>query len=122
MVPRAHSTCNEHSNDEASNHDPVARGILDTVGVAGVPCHPPEQWCVAQPYEYKLQGVEDEERNAKDEERNAKDDGSQDIQEGLVGFLMHCGSSFQGRRWAPATLTALLLYVYYITRSAVCIP
>ena len=115
MVPRAHSTCNKHRNDEASHHDPVATGILDTIGVVRVLRHPPEQWRVAQPREYELQGVEDE-------ERNAKDNGSQDVQEGLVGFLMHCGSSFQGRRWVPATLTALLLYVYYITRSAVCIP
>lgn len=115
MVPRATGTCNEHHNDEASYHDPVATGILDTVGVVGMLRHPPEQRRVAQPYKDELQGVEDE-------ERNAKDDGSQDIQEGLVGFLMHCGSSFQGRRWVPATLTALLLYVYYITRSAVCIP
>ena len=115
MVPRAHSSCNEHRNDEASYHDPVAIGILDTIGVVRVLCHPPEQWRVAQPREYELESVEDE-------ERNTKDDGSQDVQEGLVGFLMHCGSSFQGRRWVPATLTALLLYVYYITRSAVCIP
>ena len=115
MVPRAHSSCNEHRNDEASHHDPVATGILDTIGVVGMLCHPPEQWRVAQPYEDELQSVEEE-------ERNTKDDGSQDVQEGLVGFLMHCGSSFQGRRRVPATLTALLLYVYYITRSAVCIP
>ena len=115
MVPRAHSSCNEHCNDEASYHDPVALRILDTVGVVVVLRHPPEQRRVAQPYEDELQGVEEE-------ERNTKDDGSQNIQEGLVGFLMHCGSSFQGRRWVPATLTALLLYVYYITRSAVCIP
>lgn len=54
MVPRAHSSCNEHRNDEASNHDPVARGILDTIGVVGVLCHPPEQWRVAQPREYEL--------------------------------------------------------------------
>ena len=115
MVPRAHSSRNEHRNDEASHHDPVATGILDTIGVVRVLCHPPEQWRVAQPREYKPEGVEDE-------ERNAKDDGSQDVQEGLVGFLMHCGSSFQGRRRVLALLTALLLYVYYITRSAVCIP
>lgn len=91
MIPRAGGACNKHRNDEASHHDPVARGILDTIGVFWVLRHPPEQRCVAQPYEYELQSVEDE-------ERNAKDDGSQDIQEGLVGFLMHCGSSFQGRR------------------------
>ena len=108
MIPRAAGTRNKHRNDEAGYHDPVATGILDTIGVAGVLCHPPEQWRVAQPYEDELQGVEDE-------ERNAEDDSSQDIQEGLVGFLMHCGSSFQGRRWVPATLTALSLYVYYIT-------
>ena len=108
MIPRAAGTRNKHRNDEASYHDPVARGILDTIGVAGVLCHPPEQWRVAQPYEDELQSVEDEERNAKDE-------GSQDIQEGLVGFLVHCGSSFQGGRRVPATLTALSLYVYYTT-------
>lgn len=115
MIPRAHSSCNEHRNDEACHHDPVATGILDTIGVVRVLCHPPKQRRVAQPREDELEGVEDE-------ERNTKDDGSQDIQEGLVGFLMHCGSSFQGRRWVLALLTALLLYVYYITRSAVCIP
>ena len=115
MVPRAHSTCNEHRNDEASHHDPVATGILDTVGVVRVFRHPPEQWRVAQPCEYELERVEEE-------EQNTKDDGSQDVQEGLVGFLMHCSSSFQGRRRVLALLTALLLYIYYITRSAVCIP
>lgn len=67
MIPRAGSTSNEHRNDEASNHDPVARGILDTIGVVGVLRHPPEQRRVAQPYEYELQSVEDEERNAKDD-------------------------------------------------------
>ena len=115
MVPRAGGTCSEHRNDETSYHDPVATGILDTVGVARVLRHPPEQWRVAQPREYELESVEDE-------ERNTKDDGSQDVQEGFVGFLMHLGSSFQGRRRVLALLTALLLYVYYITRSAVCIP
>lgn len=115
MIPRAHGSCNEHRNDEASHHDPIATGILDTIGVARMLRHPPEQRRVTQPREYELERVEDE-------ERNTKDDGSQDIQEGRVGFLMHYGSSFQGRRWAPAILTTLLLYVYYITRSAVCIP
>ena len=108
MIPRAAGTCNKHRNDEASYHDPVATGILDTIGVVGVLCHPPEQWRVAQPYTDTPLGVEDK-------ERNTKDDGSQDIQEGLVGVLMHGCSSFQGRRWVPATLTTLSLYVYYIT-------
>ena len=102
MVPRAGGSCNKRRNDEAGYHDPVAAGILDTISVVRVLRHPPEQWRVAQPCEYKLQGVEDE-------ERNAKDDGSQDIQEGLVGFLLHCSSSFQGRRRVPATLAALFI-------------
>ena len=107
MIPRAAGTSNEHRNDEAGYHDPVATGILDTIGVAGVLCHPPEQWRVAQPYEDELQSVEDEERNAKDE-------GSQDIQEGLVGFLVHHGSSFQG--WATGSCDAhrsLIIRILY---------
>lgn len=110
MVPRAHSSCNEHRNDEASHHDPVATGILDTIGVVRVLCHPPEQRRVAQPREYELKGVEEE-------ERNTKDDGSQDVQESLVGFLMHWVAPFKAGggclRCSP-----LSYYTYIISRGA----